>query len=133
MRHTLLNATISQEQAKVLYFKLWTLHIDSRALLQRGDVKTEGTNVVERPRKWKVKPGGFFKTEEGEVVMVMGQEKEGKWNCVSVREGDEGKYELFVAEQTVLRSTELVEEFGLEYHTGTRYYVVKEEWVKVDG
>ncbi|KAF4625678.1 hypothetical protein G7Y89_g12487 [Cudoniella acicularis] len=81
-RRALLTPGVELERAKLLYFKLWTLHIDSRALLSRPQaiIETGPTDTtLNRPQKAKtIKPGSFFQLdtediEDGiEIVMAMG-------------------------------------------------------------
>jgi kinesin family protein 2/24 len=133
VRRALLAKHISSEKARLLYFKLWTLHIDSRALLQRGVALGEepaaDATQKEIRRGKKIKPGMFFRLyAEGneDVVMVMGREesRDGKkgYICAAVHPAGHGAYELLVADQKVIASSQLVDEVVLEYSRETRYY-----------
>ncbi|KAJ5819764.1 diatom spindle kinesin 1 [Penicillium riverlandense] len=89
---------VQQDQAKKLYFKLWTLHIDSRAPLRKepvanapGSKKREPLQTSEKGQnstiqrdsssKSNIKPGEFFRLplkdadDRSELVMVMGRTK----------------------------------------------------------
>jgi kinesin family member 2/24 len=126
----MLSPHASQEIAKVLYFKLWALHVDSRALLQRPDAgSTQNTSTVPvRPKEWQLKPGMIFSVRDTEeLVMLMGPGKDGMFVCADVKDAGHGKYELFVAEQMVLQSLKLGEELKLGYDRDTRYYLNPKE------
>jgi kinesin family protein 2/24 len=140
VRRCLLTENIDPERARLLYFKLWSLHIDSRALLNRTGGSVEKSEAVLKQktngnRKRVIKPGMFFRvkaadTEENlEVVMVMGlvaNNDKGKWTCAAVylTDASSGSHELFVAKQVVLTSAMLTEELPLVYDSTTRYYKV---------
>jgi len=130
---------MSSEKARLLYFKLWTLHIDSRALMARGvslpvpEQKKAGQNGK---RKVRAGPGMFFRLDDGGVVMVMGREEVGRkgdgdgdaekrYVCAAVNEVGDGAYELFVKEQKVVAGGKLVDEIVLEYSREDRYYHMK--------
>lgn len=139
---------MSSEKARLLYFKLWTLHIDSRALLQRGVPLTEGsavdTSQNSNRRAKKIKPGMFFRFDaegkedegEGEMVMVMGREESKDGNrgyiCAAVQPAGHGAYELLVAKQKVIAGSQLVDEVVLEYGRETRYYHMQEKSEEVE-
>lgn len=87
-----------------------------------------------------VTPGTFFKLEEYfredniRIVMVMAPEHlarrkekdEMGYICAAVRPSAvvDGAYELFVADQRVIKSPALGEEVVLKYDTKTRYYYI---------
>lgn len=140
----LLTPGVKPEQAKLLYYKLWALHIDSRTLMNSSTVSNEikMTEVApKRARKPKtIKPGTFFRLDEKdikdgvEMVMAMGvdlkdngKENEVLWNCAVVRPAADmnGAYELFVAKQRVIDGRRLKDEMKLEYDIHSRYYLVK--------
>ena len=95
IRRALLTEHVEPEQAKLLYFKLWSLHIDSRALLNRhgGSVeKLEASKLKSKAKpktngvpKMVIKPGMFFRVKTGDtkenfdIVMAMGSEKGEEW------------------------------------------------------
>jgi kinesin family protein 2/24 len=135
VRRALLAKHMSSEKARLLYFKLWTLHIDSRALLQRGVPLGESPAVDvaqnANKRSKKIKPGMFFRLDtekEGgaDMVMVMGREdsKDGNrgYICAAVQPAGHGAYELLVANQKLVSNSQLVDEVVLEYSRETRYY-----------
>lgn len=139
VRRALLARHMSSEKARLLYFKLWTLHIDSRALLQRGvalgEESVADATQKESKRGKKIKPGMFFRLdgegndEDGKMVMVMGREdsatksgSEKLYNCAAVHPAGHGAYELLVADQRVVASSQLVDEVVVEYSRETRYY-----------
>lgn len=142
-RRALLSAHATTEQVRLLYFKLWTLHIDSRALIQRlgatGETPQVNSTESTKQKPKKIKPGMFFclKGEEKEhgveVVMVMGLDEEEKqrgektrYVCAIVSPAEiDGTYELFVADQITVQLTELVDEVVLEYDRKTMYYYMK--------
>jgi kinesin family protein 2/24 len=141
----LLTPGVKPEQAKLLYYKLWALHIDSRAMMKGSGVSTEPKAAESVPKKIKtsklVKPGMFFRLSEKdvkdgvEVVMAMGVDTtsrgehndEVKWICSVVRHAadESGAYELFVAKQMVIEGKRLSDEIKLEYDIRTRYYLLK--------
>jgi kinesin family protein 2/24 len=141
----LLTPGVKPEQAKLLYYKLWALHIDSRAMTNGSGASTEPKAAESVPKKIKkpklVKPGMFFRLSEkgvkdgAEVVMAMGvdttskneQSDEVKWICSVVRHATDGSgaYELFVAKQMAIERERLSDEIKLEYDIHTRYYVLK--------
>jgi kinesin family protein 2/24 len=144
----MLTPGVKPEQAKLLYYKLWALHIDSRALMN-GSTASTGTKPAEiAPKKIRnaktIKPGMFFRVSEKdmkegvEIVMAMGLDTTSKggnndevrWNCSIVRPapGASGAYELFVAQQRVLEGKILSDEMKLEYDIHTRYYLIKGSW-----
>jgi kinesin family protein 2/24 len=141
----LLTPGVKPEQAKLLYYKLWALHIDSRAMTNGSGASTEPKAAENVPRKIKksklVKPGMFFRLSEKdfkdgvEVVMAMGLDTtskgehndEVKWVCSVVRYAADGSgaYELFVAKQMLIEGKRLNDEIKLEYDIHTRYYLLK--------
>ena len=141
----LLTPGVKPEQAKLLYYKLWALHIDSRAL-KNGTAASNETKAAEAvPKKIRkskiIKPGMFFRLNEQdikdgvEIVMAMGVDstpKEGeqdqvRWICSVVRPAPatNGAYELFVAKQRAIDGRNLNEEVKLEYDIHTRYYLIE--------
>lgn len=143
-RRALLAARVTKEQAKLLYFKLWTLHIDSRALIQLGATNETAPVKNTKPNKPKlkrVKPGMFFRLSEEEkengveMVMVMGLDEEEKhggektsYVCAIVSPAVvDGAYELFVADQVTVQKSDLVEEVVVEYDRKSLYYYAKEK------
>jgi kinesin family member 2/24 len=136
-------AGVRAEQAKALYFKLWSLHIDSRALLMKNPTNNSSDGAVRKNARTTasqvhIKPGMFFRLSAGcadegvMVVMVMGPEESaiGKddkiYVCAEVchAEGID-VYELFVARQRVVKGVELRDEVVMEYNSATRYYCTK--------
>lgn len=144
VRRALLTEGVGDKQAKALYFKLWSLHIDSRALLSRpgGSVgKLEAASKAQnRPgtkvktAKTTIKPGMFFRLRERdtegrlEFVMAMGETEGGRWTCAAVSKGEDDSdgYELSVTKQVVLSKAALADEIALVYDRQTRYYVLKD-------
>lgn len=147
VRRALLSGKVEPEQARLLYFKLWSLHIDSRSLLNRPGGSVEqitsskqgdrSKSISNGTQKKVIKPGTFFKTKTGDtkenfdVVMAMGLEKGGKverWICAAVClvDGVNGAHEMFVAKQVSVKASALEDEIILEYDSATRYYYVKE-------
>jgi kinesin family member 2/24 len=141
-------AGVKPEQAKALYFKLWSLHIDSRTLLTKsaangtseaaivGTAKTTNSTTSQA----QIKHGMFFKlseedAEDGvEMVMMMGPESETvpedgerAYVCAAVclADGAKASYELFVASQRVFKEAGLRDEIVMEYDSGTRCYHIK--------
>lgn len=147
-RRALLTEGVEPKQAKLLYFKLWSSHIDSRALLNRPGGSVEKLEAPKSKSKAKpksngapkqiIKPGMFFRVKTGDtkenfdIVMAMGEENDEqlrKWTCAAVFLADEksGAHELFVAKQAVVKTSALVDDMVLEYDSGTRYYYVKDK------
>lgn len=145
MRRALLTDGVEEKQAKALYFKLWSLHIDSRALLNRPGGSVAKLEAVSKPQnrpgaklkgaKTIIKPGAFFRlrerdTEERlEFVMAMGEAEGGRWTCaVVVKANEDGasQYELLIAKQVVLSKALLTVQINLVYDRQTRYYVLKD-------
>jgi kinesin family protein 2/24 len=138
----LLTPRAKPEQAKLLYYKLWALHIDSRVLLNGPVPSTEINPLDAAPkttRKSKtIKPGMFFQFDAKDVqdgidtVMAMGLEDtskrtekdEKRYICAVVRPAVDvnGAYELFVANQRTVEAKRLTHEVKLEYDIHTRYY-----------
>ena len=134
------------EQAKFLYYKLWALHIDSRALLNGPVSSGEIISTDAAPKTAKkskmIKPGKFFRlntddVKDGiEIVMAMGVEHTSKskekdevgYICAAVRHSGEisEAYELFVANQQVIEARRLNHEVVLEYDSHSRYYFLKD-------
>jgi kinesin family member 2/24 len=141
----LLTPGVKSEQAKLLYYKLWALHIDSRALMNGPAALSETKPAETAPktvsRSKVIKPGMFFRLSEKEIkngvemVMVMGVETtskskgndEGRHICATVRPAADtnGAYELFVAKQRLIEGKDLNDEMKLEYDIHTRYYLIK--------
>jgi kinesin family protein 2/24 len=141
----LLTPGVKPEQAKLLYYKLWALHIDSRALMNgpAAPNETKATDAaLKKTRKTKaIKPGMFFRLNEQdikdgvEILMAMGvdtapkdrESDEVRWICSVVRPAPvtNGAYELFVAKQRAIDSRRLNDEVKLEYDIHTRYYLIK--------
>ena len=140
----MLTPGVKPEQAKLLYYKLWALHIDSRALMNGASASIEtksAETAPKKPRKLKVvKAGMFFRLEEKEIkdgveiVMALGvdtaSESKGRdevrWICAAVRPATDTPeaYELFVANQRVIGARWLINEIKLEYDIHTRYYLI---------
>jgi kinesin family protein 2/24 len=140
----LLTTGVKPEQAKLMYYKLWALHIDSRALLDGPVTSSEPKLTESAPKKIRkskiIKPGTFFRLDEQnikddvEIVMAMGTEAnskcgendEVKYICAVVRSAVEvtGAYELFVANQRVIGGKRLNYEMKLEYDIHNRYYFI---------
>jgi kinesin family protein 2/24 len=140
----LLTPGVKPEQAKLIYYKLWALHIDSRALLDGPVASSETKPTESAPKKIRkskiIKPGMFFRLEEQdikggvEIVMAMGMgttakggvNDEVRYICAVVRSAVEltGAYELFVANQRVIEGKWLRDEVKLEYDTYNRYYFI---------
>ncbi len=141
----LLTPGVKPEQAKLLYYKLWALHIDSRAMMNRSgastELKTAETAEKKITKSKPIKPGMFFRlskkdVKDGvEVVMTMGLDTnsngehndEVRWICSIVRHAADGggAYELFVAKQIAIERKRLSDEIKLEYDIHTRYYLLK--------
>jgi kinesin family protein 2/24 len=140
----LLTPGVKPEQAKLLYYKLWALHIDSRALMNEPP-RSSDINLAEpapkKTRKLKaIKPGMFFSLSEKdvkdgvEILMALGrnptaksnEKNEVKWICAAVRPATDvqGAYELFVANQREIEEKQLNDEMKLEYDIHTRYYLI---------
>jgi len=127
-----------------MYYKLWALHIDSRALLNGPITSSETKPTESAPKKIRksknIKPGMFFRLDEQdikdgvEIVMAMGAETTAKggendevrYICAVVRSaaGVTGAYELFVANQRVIEGKRLNYEMKLEYDIHNRYYFI---------
>ena len=127
-----------------MYYKLWALHIDSRALLNGPVASSETKPAESAPKKIRksklIKPDMFFRLDEQdikdgvEIVMAMGTETsakrrendEVKYICAVVRSAVEvtGAYELFVANQRVIEWKRLNYEIKLEYDIHNRYYFI---------
>jgi kinesin family protein 2/24 len=141
----LLTPGVQPEKAKLLYFKLWALHIDSRSLPPSSDTPDEKAPTKTTPKKVQksrvINPGAFFRLDEHsreddvKIVMVMAPEppkKNGKeeagYICGAVRPsgGVEGAYELFVADQKIIKTPALGDEVTLKYDSETRCYYVRE-------
>jgi kinesin family protein 2/24 len=140
----LLTPGVKSEQAKLIYYKLWALHIDSRALLNSPVASNETKSTESAPKKIRkskiIKPGMFFRLDDQyikdgvEIVMAMGTETtarggendEVRYICAVVRSAAEltGAYELFVATQRVIEGKWLHEELKLEYNIRNRYYFI---------
>lgn len=137
-------AGVRAEQAKSLYFKLWSLHIDSRALLMKNTTNSSSDRAARKDAHMTasqvhIKPGMFFHlsaecADGGErLVMIMGPEESamGKGDkiyvCAEVClvEGTDVCYELFVVRQRVVKGVELRDEVVMEYDSATRYYCMK--------
>jgi kinesin family member 2/24 len=130
-------AGVKPGQAKALYFKLWALHIDSRALLLKDVTNGSSEAAISLPErndahstasKVHIRPGMFFRlstecAEDGSgMVMVMGPESsmerhEGRHICADVclSDGTGGSYELFIARQRVVKEVELQDAVVMEY------------------
>ena len=141
----LLTTGVKPEQAKLLYYKLWALHIDSRALMNGPTAPNETKATAAAPKKIRklntIKPGMFFRLNEQdmkdgvEIIMAMGVDstpKDGendqlRWVCSMVRPAPatNGAYELFVSKQRTIESRKLNDEVKLEYDIHTRYYLMK--------
>jgi kinesin family protein 2/24 len=75
----LLTPGVQPEKAKLLYFKLWALHIDSRSLIPSSVTPEEGAPTKTMPKKAQpsriINPGTFFLLDEyyreDEVTIVM--------------------------------------------------------------
>lgn len=140
----MLTEHVEPEKAKLLYMKLWSLHIDSRALLSQPGTSVEKlealkakSKVIVKTKK-PIKPGMFFRVKTGDtkenfdIVMAMGVEKSedssGRWTCAAVcpaHDMSDGAHELFIAKQVLVKALALTDEMVLEYDSGTRYYYVK--------
>jgi len=140
----LLTPGVNPEQAKLMYYKLWALHIDSRALLNGPVASSETKPAESAPKKIRksklIKPDMFFRLDEQdikdgvEIVMAMGTETsakrrendEVKYIYAVVRSAAEvtGAYELFVANQRVIEWKRLNYEIKLEYDIHNRYYFI---------
>ncbi|KAG0647366.1 Diatom spindle kinesin-1 [Hyphodiscus hymeniophilus] len=141
IRRALLTKGVEHKQANLLYLRLWSLHIDSRALLNRPGGSVEQIKALQpktnEVRKKIVKPGMFFNIRAGEMdqtvtcVMAMGEEKggNGTWHCAVVRMAKDCKYsgahELYVAEQVGVNVGRLDDELTLVYDSKTRYYYME--------
>jgi kinesin family protein 2/24 len=141
----MLTPGVKPEQAKLLYYKLWALHIDSRALMNSSAPSTEAKSAEAAPKKIRkakiIKPGMFFRLSEKDakdgvdIVMAMGldttsnggKNDEVRWICSIVRAAADasGAYELFVAHQRVIEGKRLSDEIKLDYDIHTRYYLMK--------
>lgn len=139
----LLTPGVRPEKAKLLYFKLWALHIDSRSLPASSVPPREGTptNTVSKFQDSEViNPGTFFllnehyREDEVKIVMVMATEPAKKnvkeelgYICAAVRSSDDVNeaYELFVADQRVIKASALGEEVVVKYDSKARYYYKK--------
>jgi kinesin family member 2/24 len=139
----LLTPEVKPEQAKLLYYKLWALHIDSRALMNDSSAPSDTKPAEPVPKKIRrlkiIKPGMFFQLNEKdfkdgvEILMALGvdttskikESDEVRWICAAVRPAPEtpGAYELFVANQRVIEGKRLRDEMKLEYNIHTRYYL----------
>jgi kinesin family member 2/24 len=135
---------VKPEQAKLLYYKLWALHIDSRALMNDPTSSSQPKSSETAPKKVRnlkvIKPGMFFRLNEKdvkdgvEILMALGVDTtstgkdndEVRWICAVVRPADEnnGAYELFVANQTTIEGKRLNDEIKLEYNIHSRYYLI---------
>lgn len=131
---------VQPPKAKLLYFKLWALHIDSRALPVSTATSTQklpigdGIKKVSKPRS--IKPGTFvhlhLSSEQDEIVMVLAPErsKESTYYVhAPVRPSIEveGAYELFVADQSRSKPEAFGEEVPLRYDTKNRYYYIQDQ------
>ena len=132
------------EKAKLLYFKLWALHIDSRSLSPSSSPPPETAPARTAPKKVQksqvINPGVFFRLDEHcreddvKIVMVMAPEqvkrtgKEEGFICAAIRPSGvvEGAFELFVADQRIIKTPELGEEVALKYDSESRCYYVRE-------
>jgi kinesin family protein 2/24 len=140
----MLTPGVKPEQAKLLYYKLWALHIDSRALMNSASASIETKSAETAPKKPQkvkvVKAGMFFRLDEKEIkdgveiVMALGVDTtsiskgrhEVRWICAAVRPATDtpGAYELFVANKRVIEGKRLIDEVKLEYDIHTRYYLI---------
>ena len=137
-------AGVTAEQAKALYFKLWSLHIDSRALLMKSVMSSSSNGAVRKNSHTTasqvcVKPGTFFRLgaecaeDSLSLVMVMGLEESGiekddkTYICAAVcpADGMDACYELFIDRQRAIKGVELRDKVMLEYDRATRYYCMK--------
>lgn len=102
----------------------------------------QAENSTASPLK-RIAPGSFFRlgapehdNVNAEIVMVMGLEdskerSEREFICAAVclaerlADAMQGRYELLVARQRVLKGNELTDEVGMEYDCVTQYYHTK--------
>jgi len=147
VRRALLTPGVQPEKAKLLYFRLWALHIDSQALpplTVASDEPASANTAPKKPQKSKiVNPGMFFRLDEPlredevEMVMVMAPEhmttKRGgkddmRYICavICLAVGVQGAYELYVANRRVVKTAGLGEEIVMNYDSQTRYYYIEE-------
>jgi kinesin family protein 2/24 len=134
----LMTPDVQPEKAKLLYFKLWALHIDSRSLpITPAEEAAPAKTAVKKVAKQKVvNPGMFFRLDEYfredevKIVMVMAPEPKKSANeepgyiCAAVRPASKESeaFELIVADQRIIKVPKLGEEVFLKYDTKSRYY-----------
>jgi kinesin family protein 2/24 len=136
---------VQPEKAKLLYFKLWALHIDSRSLPPSSGAPDASaptkTAAKKIPKSRALNPGEFFQlgpsTKEDGIKIVMILAPEPTWKniteepgyiCAAVRPCKEvdGAYELFVADQRIVKTSALGNEVVLKYESETRCYHISE-------
>jgi kinesin family protein 2/24 len=128
-------AGVKQDQAKLLYFKLWALHIDARAESNRNSTKavvSQETRSEKGVDGSKFQHGSFFRISAaddlpGSFVMVLGPSEPADrlrktYVCADLEPIPELGFELLVARQKVMGKEKLLEKVDLKYIPENRCY-----------